>query len=208
MDKLLKNLHIIIIAYGVLTAYTAFEDFTLKQEQLERKIPPINSKISKEKKKIKDLENFRNSITEYQDQIGAIKGQIDELRKKLPSDDERTIVLEELKAEASSLNLKEITFKPKYKDEKGVYFANGIEVLGIGTYLQFLIFFERMASSNRIINVKEFAITEPDKKLNRGRFYLVNSRIIIETFEYNENYKPPKPVVVPKKRGKRGKKKG
>jgi Tfp pilus assembly protein PilO len=193
VDKILKNLHVIIIAYAFFISYTAYTEFEEQLENKGNKIGPLKSKIKKAERKLSEIENFKSTIDDYQSQIQAIKGQIEELKRKLPTDAERTVVLEELKAEASQLNLKEISFKPKYKESRGVYLANGIEINGIGTYLQFLIFFERMARSNRIINVKEVLIKEPKDIKNRGRFHLVDSKITIETFQYNENFREPKP---------------
>jgi Tfp pilus assembly protein PilO len=108
----------------------------------------------------------------------------------MPPASEQTAVLQELTDTSKDLNLKDISFNPIPRMDKGLYFINGTELKGKGTFLQFLIFFENILRTERFFNIEKIAITNTSSD-NKGRFIFVDVNAAIQTFEYNELYRDP-----------------
>ena len=114
---------------------------------------------------------------------------MEELKTKMPPNSDKTAVLQELRNSAQAINLKEVIFNPGVRTDNGLYFSNGIDIKGRGTFLQFLIFLEQSYSGKRLLNVNKFKMTASDKQ-SKGRFFFVNVETLIETYEYNQNFVP------------------
>jgi hypothetical protein len=54
--------------------------------------------------------------------------------------------------------------------------------------LQFLIYFERIANSERLINVQAVKFSTLQEK-QKGRFQMLNMSAVLEGFRYNSSYR-------------------
>lgn len=204
-DKFLQNLHFIVLIYALFKAYSLYDNHQQQLTILELDRSKIKKQVDEKGKKIKEIEKFQVEVGQHKDKIKELQGQVDLLKIKLPSDSQQTEVLQELVTQANELNLRETTFSPKYKKPKGIYITNGLELKGMGTFLQLLIFFEKLGASQRIYNVASVKITNRKEK-NRGRLNLVNAESVVETYQFNEEFKEeslkkvatPKSKVVPR----------
>lgn len=196
-QQLFKILPIIIFLFGGFNVYTLYTEHVEAEEQLKQQLDTAETQLIKTKKKVAGIKQNEDKLREYEAKLSEVKKQIDELKTKMPTEAERTAVLQELTNTAQELNLKEVTFNPVPKNDKGVYFVNSISLSGKGTYLQFLILFEKVQSSKRFFNVDNFTLSESPGDV-KGRFIFVNVKADLQTFEYNEA-SANKPVVEPPK---------
>lgn len=190
MKNFYKLLPILILAYGVFNIYTLFNEHEEAITMLQGQKETADVQLVKIKKKVASIKQNEDKLKEYETKIVEVRKQIDELKTKMPSESDRTAVLQELTNTAQELNLKEVTFNPVPKLDKGMYIVNSVSLSGKGTYLQFLILFEKILTNKRFFNIDNFLLTESPAD-NKGRFIFVNVKADLQTFEYNKDYKAP-----------------
>jgi Tfp pilus assembly protein PilO len=190
MENILKGFSFILLGYGLYSTYLDFEQHTEKVNNIENfQIPGVRNKIRAMEKKIGEISKFKDQIDEYEEKISSFSEEINTIKIKIPPVEDKTSILDELANDAKKLNLQSVSFKPLYEKENsgGIYFTNGIEFQGTGTYLQFMMFFERLGMTERIFNVQSMEMKNFQGG-SRGRYRLVNVKTVIETYHYNESY--------------------
>lgn len=214
MNSLLKNLHVFILIYAAAVIYQAYDENEKSNMALQEQLPQIQAQIQKERKEKQNLEKYFKDIQEAKDRIEIVAQKLEKLQKKLPEEVSDAENLNIIRNIAESVNMKNILLSPGEDKVNGFYIAKEYRLKTTGTYLQFLVFLEKLAQQERILNVKS-VLMEKEKEVQRGRFVLLNSELILETFRHNKNYKEDRgieaieesfkgPVNLPKK-GKKGK---
>jgi len=216
MQALLGKIHYFIILYAVGMAALAYMDHQENLERIEQSIPALHNKIKKSKRKVKQLKGYFKDIKEAKQRIELVAVEIEKLQKKLPNTFSDTENLGTIKKIAEGLNIKNIFLTPLSEENRGFYFVKKYEFKATGTFLQFLIFFEKISQNERLLNVNEIKLFNTDNK-QRGRFQLINSTALIEAYRYNDRYKEKRGIAdieteflkkpKRKKRRKRNKKK-
>ena len=193
--QLFKALPFLILFYGGFNCYTFFTEHEESNAMLTQQLEAADAQLAKIKKKVASIKQNEDKLREYEAKISEVRSQIEDLKTRMPSESDQTAVLQELTNTAQELNLKDVTFNPVPKADRGMYLINTITLSGKGTYLQFLILFEKIKASKRFFNVDNFQLVESPSD-NKGRFIFVNVKADLQTFEYNQNYKDPQ--VAPK----------
>jgi Tfp pilus assembly protein PilO len=187
-NNILKQLHLILLLYMGYSFWIVYEEHDAKMDSLNSKQIAINKKIKKEKKKLKKLNKFRESLKQTKERVEGVAEQIKVVQKQLPTNVNDTEVLEFLTSEARNLNIKNPNMSPLKEDANGFYFTKNYEVKGVGTYLQFLILLEKIASSERLFNVSELSFVK-EKNGQKGRFRTATLVAKLQSYRYNENHK-------------------
>lgn len=195
-DTLLKLFPYAIIGFTLWQSFGIFEDETERTEMLEMQVGPAESAVVKLQRRIKAVKDSESKIAEYEERLNDLKKQMEALKTKMPPDEDKTAVLQELRNSAQSINIKDVTFNPGAKKDNGIYFSNGIDIKGHGTFLQFLLFLEQSYSGKRLININKLKMTASPTQ-SKGRFFFVDVETLFETYEYNTNYVPPAPAPTP-----------
>ncbi len=188
MSKIAANLHWFIILYISFNLYLNYEE---KMEAIEIKkssIPAIRMQIAKKRKEKKQLKQYFKDIENAKQKIERVAAEVESLQKQLPNRISDTENLTLIKGLAEGLNIKNVFLTPGTEENKGFYMVKRYEFAGTGTFLQFLIFFEKVAESDRLLNVTSLEMSKTDKK-QRGRFQLVNCKASIIAYRYNPNHK-------------------
>jgi len=217
MEKVLQYVWIGILGYGGFLLYGAWMEHTEVITSIEQRIPAIEGKIRRAKKEKKQIKTYLRDIEEAKQNIEIVAMEVEKLQKKLPETIRDAENLGLIKKLAESLNIKNIFLSPGIEENKGFYFTKRYDLSASGTFLQFLIFFEKIGASERLLNIRALEIKKSEDK-QRGRFQLVNAKISVEAYRYNPDhieergiskietdFKNKKPV---KRKGKKGKKKG
>lgn len=194
-NNFFKAIPYVIFLYGGYNCYNLYIEFEEAKEMQQQQLEAIDSQLVKLKKKVAGIKQNEEKLKEYEAKVVEVKKQIDDLKTKMPSESDQTAVLQELTNTAQELLLKEVSFNPVPKTDKGMYLVNSVSLSGKGTYLQFLILFEKIQASKRFFNVDNFQLTELPGDA-KGRFIFVNVKADLQTFEYNNNFADP--GVVPK----------
>lgn len=183
----IKFLGIFLLLYGWYSSYLGYEEHTSKIQSMKMsQIPGLKKKIKQVQAKINEVEKFRGQIEEYESSIVNFEDQISKIKLKIPAIDDKTTILDELSNEAKKLNIQKVEFNPKYERENGggIYLTNGIEFKGLATYLQFLVFFEKLSEGERLYNIASIKYKQSKDKKS-ARHNPVEISTIIETFHYN-----------------------
>lgn len=188
MNALVDKIWIFILLYGAFQVYTLYEVHQEKMTSLEGSIPRIQIQINKAKKEKRQIKSYLRDIEEAKQNIELVAQEVEKLQKKLPETIKDAENLNLIRNIAESLNIKGIYLSPGIEENKGFYFTKRYEVKGTGTFLQLLILFEKIAASERLLNVKTVELVKSQEK-QRGRFQLTNAKIIVEAYRYNPDHK-------------------
>ena len=166
MNKILAKIHYVIIAWAIWNLYQANEVHKKNLKEIEDKVPIAQKKIEKEKNRKKEIENYLADIEDAKRRIKVVTSKIELSYKQIPNDKSSTVVLDYIKSIAEKINLKDIKIIPKEEKNEGLYFSRKFGIVAVGTFLQFLILFEKIAEAERILNIYslEFNTFEYKKK--------------------------------------------
>lgn len=216
LASLLNYTWVLILAYGGWEGYLLYEAYETDLLSLESQLPIVQNKIRKAKKEKKQIRTYLKDIEEAKSNIELVAKEVESLQKKLPESIKDTENLGLIKQIAEGLNIKNIFLSPGIEENKGFYFTKRYEFTATGTYLQFLIFFEKIGASERLLNIKTIEIKKSETR-QRGRFQLINAKVIVEAYRYNPDHKEdrgidkietnfknkPKPAAKRKKRNRK-----
>lgn len=188
VNKLISYLHYFIIAYGVLGVYEKYEAHTANVETLETSIPGIDDQIATTEKKVNEIQEFVKKADEYKVIVEEVAKNIESVQKQIPSEINDSQIMSYFNGEFEAMNIKEPQITPG-KEEPGTYLiSKDYNFKARGTYLQFLIFFERVGNAARIYNIKALKLTtNTDKK--KGRFQMVNGDMVIQAYRFNPEFR-------------------
>jgi len=187
-NMLIKNIHWLIILYSISGLHTMYEETELELENSRGRIPAIQSKITRSKNKIKRINKFKKNLTASKERVEVVVEQIEKVQKQLPADVNDAKVQELVGNIAKDLKIVEPSPTPGAEVMNGFYFTKEYNYSGKGTFLQHLIFFEKLNSAERILNVKNLKLTL-SKDFKRSRFKILELSTTIESYRYNKNYK-------------------
>ncbi len=188
MVTIISKIWILIIAYGAFEAWTTYQTHEEEMTSLEASIPQIQSQINRAKKEKKQIKSYLRDIEEAKKNIELVALEVEKLQKKLPETIKDAENLSLIKKIAEGLNIKKIFLSPGIEENKGFYLTKRYEFTATGTFLQFLIFFEKIGGSERLLNIREVELRRSTDK-QRGRFQLTNARVVVEAYRYNPDHK-------------------
>lgn len=217
MGMLISKMHWIIIFWVSFSLFTMYEEKEEMKVQKEEKLPSLKIQITKSRKKKKQMQQYFKDIDKAKERIERVAEEVEALQKKLPSNISDTQNLELIKGVAEGLNIKNVFLTPGNEENKGFYMTKRYEFNGTGTFLQFLVFFEKIAENDRLLNITSLKMSKTQKK-QRGRFQLINCSANIIAYRYNPAHREDRGIdaiekdfkgkkrFVPRKRKKKNKK--
>jgi Tfp pilus assembly protein PilO len=155
---------------------------------LQNQLPALQASISKSKKKIAELESFKDNLDGAKERINEVARQIEKIQRQVPADVNDTVVQSLLSEEAKELNIQNFDSKPGKETLNGFYFTKEYDAAGMGTFLQALIFFERLAKQERVLNIKKMTLKVVDQ-LKKSRYQMLNMSFILESYRYNQAHR-------------------
>ncbi|MBC96234.1 MAG: hypothetical protein CME63_00650 [Halobacteriovoraceae bacterium] len=188
MMGLIQKIHILILLWGAWEGYLVYEAFNNKKLEIANQIPVLNQRIAKAQREKRQIKEYLRDIEEAKQNIEIVAKEVETLQRKLPETIKDAENLAMIKEIAEGLNIKNIYLSPGIEENKGFYFTKRYELSASGTYLQMLIFFEKIGVSERLLNIKNVEIKKSEEK-QRGRFQLINAKVTIEAYRYNPNHK-------------------
>lgn len=207
MDKIFPYLHWLLFLYAGWSLFEAYEEHGTNLEMKINELSSVETTFKSRNRKVMETQDFKKRKEESQQDLEKVEAELKKIKSKLISDGEQTQVLQDLSTDGETLNMQNLNFSPRQQITKGLYFVNGFDIKGSGTYLQLLIFLERLSFANRIYNIDQLSI-KGKEQAKSGRLNFVDFNMTIEAYQYNENFVPPKtadekPKQVPKQRGKK-----
>lgn len=188
MEKLLKNLHWLIIAYAAFELYTLYSEASEKLIDIESQQEVRRAELSKNKKIKREITNYYKNIEEEKIKIERVAREIEKMQQLLPSEISDSDNVNLLRKMAEDVNIKEISIAPEIELDRGFYLARRYRIKAKATFLQFLIMFEKIAENKRILNVGESSFKKSEQP-QRSKFQVIDGELIIEAYRYNANFK-------------------
>jgi Tfp pilus assembly protein PilO len=143
------------------------------------------------------MEEFYKNAEEAKLKIQKVKESIEKTQQLLPSEISDSENLDLLRRTGEALNIKLMNINPGPEEVRGLFIAKQYTFEAKATYMQFIIFFERIASNKRVLNIKNVSF----KKLEtpqKGKFSLIHGKFILEAYRFNANFKETvEPAGVP-----------
>lgn len=187
-ELIVKNFHWFIISYAAFGLFTVWEEKMEAIEQAKGTIGPMEAKIIKSKRKIAEIERFKKDLSKSRERVKEVVKQIEKVQRQLPSEVNDTEVQALISGIAENLRVKDSRSYPENEKNEGFYYAKEYKFEGVGTFLQFLIFFENLEKAERILNVKYLNL-QMDAASAKSRFPIVKCNTTVESFRYNSNHK-------------------
>lgn len=188
VNKLISNLHVFIVLWGLYGAWVMYDEHSLKMEELESQFPSIEAEIDSNQKKVKAIQEFVKKTEESKIRVEEVAKNIESAQKQLPADINDNQILSVFNTEINSLNIKDPETVPGGETTSTYFISKEYKIKANGTFLQFMIFFERIGNATRIYNVKSLKLVASDSS-HRGRFQLISCESTIEAFRFNPDFK-------------------
>lgn len=187
-NKFIANVHVFLFLYGCWTTYELWEQHDVRLTQVESEIPTVEAEIVKLKTKVKEIADFIKKADEYKVRVEEVAKNIESVQKQLPAETNDAQILSNFQTEMKVLNIKDTTMEPKVEETGQYLISKDYSIKASGTFLQFLIFFERIGNATRIYNVKSLKLTTNGAS-RKGRFQIVNGEAIIQAYRFNPNFR-------------------
>lgn len=214
VGKILAKLHVIIMVYAAFSFYEAYSTHDTLLSEITSQIPEVEEEIQKSEKKLSQIDEFRKNVDQTKLKVAEVFNSIEKVQRQLPSDINDIEVLDYLTKEGRGLNMPEIEPNPMNEEASGFYISKPYRIKAKGTFLQFVIFLERINAAERLFNVKNLTMRS-DNTNQKGRFQVVSLDATIDTFKYNQSHKESSGIEEIEKQfsgpgggGKKKKKKG
>lgn len=188
VNKILANIHIFLLLYGLFGVYTKYEEHTLAIEQVESQFGPIQAEIAKNEAKVKEIGEFIKKADEYKVRVEEVAKNIENVQKQLPAETNDSQILTFFQGEMATLNIKDPSIIPGGEEKSTYIISRDYSLKANGTFLQFLIFLERIGTADRIYNTKSLRLTVNEQR-NRGRFQVVSGDIVFQAYRFNPEFK-------------------
>lgn len=183
----MSKIHIFIFLYAAYTAWEMWEEHTVKIQSSNTQVESLRNKVKKLKRDKVQLKSFLEDIDKAKERIKVVEEEVIKLQRKLPSKIVDTENLSLIKSIGNSINIKNIFLAPGPEDNRGFYIAKKYDLTATGTYLQFLLLFEKLSTTEQLFNVVSIELNKSDVK-RRGRYQLINAKLSIESYRYNPDY--------------------
>lgn len=188
VNKLISNLHIIIFLYGLYGAYTLYDEHSIQLTEIQNQSAALDGEIEQNRRKVQEVQEFVKKADEYKVRVEEVAKNIEAVQKQLPAETNDTQILSFFQSEMSSLNIKDSNFTPGKEEKSTYYISKEYTLKAKGTFLQFLIFLERIGTADRIYNIKSLKL-EGLNAPQKGRFQVISGEGVIQAFRFNPDFK-------------------
>lgn len=191
MDILVKNLHLGILVYALYSGFLYFEEQDTKLVDVTSRAESMNAKLIRVRKDLSEVKKFEADIETSKARVREVVNKIETIQKQLPSDIKDSEISETLIGFAKTLRILNPSPLPKEEENKEFYFSKDYSFDASGTFLQFIIFFEKLeklAKDGRILNVKYVRMKISDKSNSKSRFQILDLSTTLEAYRYNDQF--------------------
>lgn len=136
--------------------------FTLDRSELESKEQSqvsIQQELNTLERKVNEAREFERQFDDKKKKYTQLVKELQQLQSALPKQFYLPDLLTDLFKEAKQLEIEITTIQPDSKEEeKELYNSLGFSIEARGTFIQMLIFLDRMAHMKRLLNVENFSL--------------------------------------------------
>ncbi len=199
MTGLINKAWIFIILYTAFNVYQSYSTKEQRKREIENDIRRLSSKIQKQKRQIKLIKDYQKDIEAKKGEIEEVAIQIENLQKRLPrevSDSDNIKIIKDL---SDALKIRDLSIEPEKEIINGFYITKRYKIIAQATYLQFLLLLERIAESQRLLNVNGIKLERRETK-RKQRYQPLSVEAVIETYKYNPSHREDRGIQQIEKR--------
>lgn len=193
IDIVVKNIHFLFLAYAIFIGVEYQEVSEEKLVSAKDQLEAMESKITKVERDLKEVKQFEDDREKSMERVQQVVDQIKTIQKQLPSEIRDAEVNGKLTEFSRTLKMLNPNPSPSTEVNQNFYISKDYNFDVQGTYLQFLIFYEKLenlAKNGRILNVKYLRMKGSTEGDPRSRFQLLDLTSTVEAYKYNESYDP------------------
>lgn len=187
-NPLIANIHIFLLLYICYGVYEQYEAHVAEMESIEQEFPQVNDQIAKAEEKVKEIKEFIKKADEYKVRVEEVAKTIESVQRQLPPETNDSQIISFFQEEMKALNIKDPSNMPGKEENTTYFITKDYQVKATGTFLQFLVFFERVGNASRIYNIQTLKLTTVNEN-KRGRFQVLNGEAIIQAYRFNPQFK-------------------
>lgn len=184
INKIIQLLPLIYLSYIAYDEFLVYQEGDVELQKVVDQVKDINSKIKQTKERNRKALEFEQNLEVSRNKVKEVAAQIENVQKQLPNSTSDSEILETFSNEANMINMKNTTITPLKEEGRDFYFAKQYDVASEGTYLQFLVFFERIGMQDRLFNISSLMLSNSEGK-HKGRFQHLKMKAVMEAFRYN-----------------------
>jgi Tfp pilus assembly protein PilO len=193
VNVLVKRIPILLSLYVGFLCVEEYQKILENKENLESRINPMEVNLLKKRKTVQDLKKYFKDIDEAKEKISIVANEFSKIQEKLPSEFDVSKFLADLKDSADRILINRVNFSPKDEKDMGFYYSRMIQVEMTATFLQMIVFLERIQNMKELINVENIRVSEVNEE-QKGRYQLVSSVIKLETYRFNDKHSAEKEI--------------
>lgn len=188
INKLIANIHWMILLYGLYGTWVMYDEHDIQLQEIVSRSSSLDTELATAEKKVKEIQEFSKKTNEYKTRVEEVAKNIETVQKQLPAETNDTQILSFFQGEINSLNIKDANFTPGKEEKSTYYISKEYSLKARGTFLQFLIFLERIGKADRIYNIKDLKLSNISEG-QKGRFQLIIGEGTIQAFRFNPDFK-------------------
>lgn len=191
MDILVKNFHLLILFYALFGAFEYYEAQEAKLTEAQSFKDSSEAKLLRSKRELSKVKQYREDLEASEKRVTEVVSKLEELTRQLPPNINDTEISTILEKYSSKLKMIDLGFSPGKEEAREFYFAKDYFVDVKGTYLQFLIFYEKLenlARNGRILNVKYLRMKKSETGDKRSRFQILDLTTTFEAYRSNSKF--------------------
>lgn len=186
MDKLVETisglkLQIKVLILGGILLLIGAVFFSMFYMPAQTKIKELEPKLERLRHERIKKERIARQFDKYQREMEEIKMKLDAALRALPTKEEMPSLLHSISAAGNEIGLEFHLFQPLPEIKKNFYAEIPVNIQVEGTYHEVALFFDRVASLDRIVNIESVRIENPKEK---GGKVLVKASCVAKTFRY------------------------
>jgi len=188
LNKIIASIHWVVVGLGLWNIWFMYEDHSVQIEEVLSRETQIESEIGEKKKSLEEIKDYVRKADEFKARIEQVAKNIESTQRQLPQETNDDKIISFLKSEMGLLNIKEGSVISNQEQKSTYYISKDFSLKAEGTFLQFLVFFERLKEQDRIYSIKELKIINSNDK-QKGRFKMLSFQGVMQAYRYNPDFK-------------------
>ncbi len=160
-----KALAVVMILAGMGAAY-----YFLGYQEQEKTIRKLVRQYNTLEDDLHAKQQVAANLTKYKKKVEFLQQKLEEKKKNLPDDSNLDHLLKTLNELSEKSQMRIIAFTPKQERRKNFYAEIPVSVELEGNYHEIATFFDKVAKEDRIINISNINLEEP--QLRNGKMIL------------------------------------
>ena len=183
-----KNLHVLIILYALYGLWVFWDEHSMAMEQLNMQSQSLDNEIVAGQKRLSEVQEFIKKRDEYKLRVEEVAKNIEAVQRQLPPEIVDNQIINFFKSELTSLNVKDANVVPGAENTTTYFISKDYKLTAKATFLQMMIFFERIGTAARIYNISDLSmdVAEGGRK---GRFQVIEASANIQAYRFNPDFR-------------------